>query len=233
MDVELKDRVCLLLNKRSSWSELFIHVVLSREERDDSISTVAFPSNLIHSFHYLQQLFMHTYDSMEVVFEMESSPAGGRELVTTTNNQQPLLPNLQTLHLRYMDSMDHVWKCSNWKTILILQKQSSFQNLTTIQIWYCKRIKYLFSPLVAKLLLNLKKIDIGRCEGMEEVVSNRDDKDEVMTTTYTTTTFFPNLHSLSFSYLRTLKRIGGGLGAKSSTAITTHDQFEVFFYMLL
>ncbi|MFS8006190.1 hypothetical protein Hanom_Chr14g01246321 [Helianthus anomalus] len=169
------------------------------------------------------------YVGVDAVFEMESSPAaGGRELVTTTNNQQPLLlPNLQYLELQYMDSISHVWKCSsNWKTILILQNQSSFQNITTIQIWDCNRIKYLFSPLMAKLLLNLKKIDIGWCEGMEEVVSNRDDKDEEMTTTYTTTTFFPHLHSLSFNGLRNLKRFGGGVGAKSSTGFTTHDQFK-------
>ncbi|KAJ0466362.1 putative leucine-rich repeat domain superfamily [Helianthus annuus] len=207
--------------------------VLSREERDDSISTVAFPSNLIHSFHNLQQLSMDSYDGVDAVFEMESSPAGGRELVTTTNNQQPLLPNLQKLELENMDSISHVWKCSNWKKILILQKPSSFQNLTTIFIFNCNRIKYLFSPLMAKLLLNLKKINIRWCEGMEEVVSNRDDKDEEMTTTYTTTTFFPHLHSLSFTLLGNLKRIGGGVDAKSSTAITTHEQFEVFFSMLL
>ncbi|KAJ0702077.1 putative P-loop containing nucleoside triphosphate hydrolase, leucine-rich repeat domain superfamily [Helianthus annuus] len=164
------------------------------------------------------------YDGVDTVFGIESSPAGGRELVTTTNNQQPLLPNLQNLHLEGMHSISHVWKCSNWKKILILQNQSSFQNLTTIQIQRCKRIKYLFSPLMAKLLLNLKEIDIRWCEGMEEVVSNRDDKDEEMTTTYTTTTFFPHLHSLSFTHLNTLKRIGGGIHAKSST--TTHDQFE-------
>ncbi|KAJ0658371.1 putative leucine-rich repeat domain superfamily [Helianthus annuus] len=206
--------------------------VSSREERDDSISTVAFPSNLIHSFHNLQQLSMESYDSVDGVFEIESSPAGGREFVTTTNNQKPLLPNLQYLHLQGMHSISRVWKCSNWKTILILQNQSSFQNLTTILIWDCKRIKYLFSPLMAKLLLNLKEIDIFRCEGMEEVVSDRDDKDEEMATSYTTTTFFPHLHSLSLATLENLKRIGGGVGAKSSTGITTHDQFEVFFYML-
>ncbi|KAF5767108.1 hypothetical protein HanXRQr2_Chr14g0620501 [Helianthus annuus] len=167
------------------------------------------------------------------MFEIESSLAGGRELVTTTNNQQPLLPNLQYLELQYMDSISHVWKCSNWKKILILQKQFSFQNLTTIFILGCKRIKYLFSPLMAKLLLNLKKIDIVFCEGMEEVVSRREYKDEAMTTTNKTTTFFPHLHSLSFKGLTNLKRIGGGVSAKSSTGITTHDQFEVFFYMLL
>ncbi|KAJ0762622.1 putative P-loop containing nucleoside triphosphate hydrolase, leucine-rich repeat domain superfamily [Helianthus annuus] len=221
--IEYTSRMDWNWNWNWNWQE---EEVSSREERDDSSkSTVAFPSSLMYSFHSLQELCMMGYDGVDAVFEIESS-SGGRQLVTNTTNQQPLLPHLQNLELKYMHSMDHVWKCSNWKRFLILQKQSSFQNLTTMYIDSCKRIKYLFSPLMAKLLLNLKEIEIKWCNGMEEVVSNRDDKDEEMTTTYTTTTFFPHLHSLSFQRLQNLKRIGGGVIAKSSTGITTHDQFE-------
>ncbi|KAI7729686.1 hypothetical protein M8C21_000974, partial [Ambrosia artemisiifolia] len=90
--------------------------------------------------------------------------------------------------------------------------QSSFQSLTSIYLWDCKRIKYLFSPLMAKLLSNLKTIDIEWCDYMEEIVSNRDDKDEETAATYETTTLFPHLHSLKLYCMRNLKRIGGGAG---------------------
>ncbi|KAI3797055.1 hypothetical protein L1987_39745 [Smallanthus sonchifolius] len=159
-------------------------------------------------------------DGLEVVFEIESNP-NSRELVTTTNNQQPLLPNLQHLHLDYLKSMSHVWKCNNWNKFLSLEKQSSFQNLSTIYILKCHRIKYLFSPLMVKLLYNIKTIDIWYCDGIEEVVSNRDDKDEETTTsiTHTTTTFFPHLQSLEFGWLENLKLIGGGDDG-------VHDEFK-------
>ncbi|KAI3796938.1 hypothetical protein L1987_39625 [Smallanthus sonchifolius] len=71
---------------------------------------------------------------------------------------------------------------------------------------------------MARVLSNLKTIDIRRCDGMEEVVSDRDDTDEDKKTD-----LFPHLHSLSFHDLTNLKRIGGG-GGDSTNLI--HDQFK-------
>ncbi|CAI9266132.1 unnamed protein product [Lactuca saligna] len=147
------------------------------------------------------------------------------------------------LKLFYMDNMSHVWKCSNWNKFFTLPKQQSespFHNLTTISIDNCESIKYLFSPLMAELLSNLKKVKIHGCDGIEEVVSNRDDEDEEMTTftsTHTTTILFPHLDSLTLRFLKNLKCIGGG-GAKdegsneisfNNTTATTAvlDQFEL------
>ncbi|KAL7613134.1 hypothetical protein Lser_V15G04862 [Lactuca serriola] len=142
--------------------------------------------------------------------------------------------------------MSHVWKCSNWNKFFTLPKQQSespFHTLTTIYISNCKSIKYLFSPLMAKLLSNLKKVKISGFDAIEEVVSNRDDEDEEMTTsTYKTTNLFPHLDSLTLIFLNNLKCIGGG-GAKvegsneisfNNTTATTAvlDQFE-FFHVVL
>ncbi|CAH1435323.1 unnamed protein product [Lactuca virosa] len=196
----------------------------------------------MHSFHNLHKLKLERVKGVEVVFEIESPTS--RELVTTHHNQQQsiILPNLQELDLWNMDNMIHVLKCSNWNKFFTLPKQQSespFHNLTTIPIMNCKSIKYLFSPLMAELLSNLKTIMIRECDGMEEVVSNRDDEDEEMTTsTQTTTNLFPHLDSLTLKYTRNLKCIGGG-GAKAkdgsneisfnNTTATTAvlDQFEL------
>ncbi|KAK9080338.1 hypothetical protein SSX86_000096 [Deinandra increscens subsp. villosa] len=193
---------------------LIMQSTQSRRKKDDNISSVAFPSsNLLHSFHYLHELDLDGCNGVEVVFEIVNS---------SSNDQQPLLPNIQRLHLQKMDNMSHVWKCSNWNKFLILYKQSSFNNLTTIILENCNRIKYLFSPFVAKLLSNLKKIDIHSCDGMEEVVSNRDDNDEDEEITRDIiAAFFPHLESLNFSWLKNLKRIGGG-----ETTTVFHDQFS-------
>ncbi|CAI9270372.1 unnamed protein product [Lactuca saligna] len=216
--------------------------ILSEEETlqvtTSCISNV-FPSCLMHSFHNLHKLKLEKYGGVEVVFEIESPTTS--ELVTTHHNQQPpiILPNLQELYVSDMDNMSHVWKCSNWNKFITLPKQQSespFHNLTNISIYNCKSIKYLFSPLMAKFLSNLKKVEIELCYGIEEVVSNKDDKDEEMnTSTRTSTILFPQLDSLIIRYMKNLKCIGGG-GTKdgsntisfnnTTTATASLDQFE-------
>nr|AAD03157.1 resistance protein candidate RGC2S [Lactuca sativa] len=218
-----------------------------QEVTDTNISNdvVLFPSCLMHSFHNLHKLKLERVKGVEVVFEIESESPTSRELVTTHHNQQHpiILPNLQELDLSFMDNMSHVWKCSNWNKFFTLPKQQSespFHNLTTIHMFSCRSIKYLFSPLMAELLSNLKDIWISGCNGIKEVVSKRDDEDEEMTTftsTHTTTILFPHLDSLTLRLLENLKCIGGG-GAKdegsneisfNNTTATTAvlDQFEL------
>ncbi|PWA65779.1 NB-ARC domains-containing protein [Artemisia annua] len=194
----------------------------SREEVNDGISKVALPFSLLHTFHNLHELVLYDYKAVEVVFEI-TTPSS-RESPHNTQ-QPPILPYLEDLQLYNMGRMSHVWKCS-WNEFLFLQKpqsQSSFHNLTTITMYECNSIKYLFSPLMAKLLSNLKKIHISFCDGIEEVVSNRDDKDASIYS-HTTTTFFPHLDTLRLNRLRNLKCIGGGANG-ISTGI--HDQLKL------
>ncbi|KAI7747563.1 hypothetical protein M8C21_012075, partial [Ambrosia artemisiifolia] len=196
---------------------------------DGNMSIVSFPSyHLKHTFHDLRKICFEGFKGAEVMFDMEY-PSINRELVPTLQQQpSPLLPCLEELELSFMDKLNHVWKCNKWNEFFILYKnqpQSSFQNLTTISLSKCKSMKYLFSPLMSKLLSNLKTIYINLCEGMEEVVSNRDDDDddqeEVLTTS--TTTLFPCLSYIKLDSLHNLKRIGGV--AKGKTNVT-HDQFK-------
>nr|KAJ0223614.1 hypothetical protein LSAT_V11C200052270 [Lactuca sativa] len=92
---------------------------------------------------------------------------------------------------------------------------------------------------MAELLSNLQKVKIEYCDGIEEVVSKKDDEDEEMTTstsTHTSTPLFPHLDSLILNQLKNLKCIGGG-GAKdesneisfnnTTTTTTFHDQFKL------
>ncbi|XP_023760079.1 uncharacterized protein LOC111908484 isoform X1 [Lactuca sativa] len=202
-------------------TEILLEEETLQEVTDTNISNdvVLFPSSLIHSFHSLRKVSLDKYEGVEVVFEIGSPTS--RELVTThRNQQQPILPNLEELDLSYMDNMSHLWKC-NWNKFFTLPKQQSespFHNLTIIHIRYCKNIKYLFSPLMAELLSNLKKVYIENCDGIEEVVSNRNDEDEGMTkSTRSSTTLFPHLDSLTLRCMNNLKCIGGG-GAKDEVS---------------
>ncbi|KAI3745596.1 hypothetical protein L6452_07997 [Arctium lappa] len=207
--------------------------VISNEEMaevGDSISNVVVPYYLIHNLHHLHTIFIENCNQVDVVFEIDITSSS--KLETT---QQPL----KDLKLKNMECMSHVWKCY-WNKFLIPHKQqpegssSSFHNLTTIELHRCKNVKYLFSPLMAKILSNLKDVTISSCDVIEEVVSSRDadeDEDEEMTSfrsTNTSTNLFPHLDILCLWDLPNLKHIGGGEISFGNTNTTTsiHDQFK-------
>ncbi|KAF5770847.1 putative P-loop containing nucleoside triphosphate hydrolase, leucine-rich repeat domain superfamily [Helianthus annuus] len=191
--------------------------VTSNEEIQDVVENgfnVVFPSYLIPTFQH-QLSYLSLSGRVNVVFEMRN---GEPETPQDTEQQILLFPHLKDLSLSQMETLTHVWKCDNWNKFSVLHKQSSFRSLTTIYMSRCDKIKYLFSPLMAKLLSNLKTIEISTCGGLEEVVSKRDDKDEEMATS-TTTNVFPHLHFLKLRSLKNLKRIGGGGKIKVSKVV--------------
>ncbi|XP_023766273.2 uncharacterized protein LOC111914798 isoform X1 [Lactuca sativa] len=214
--------------------------VISKTEISKVYGNIPDIESSIHPkpFHvnHLQTLVVSGCKDVEVVFEIESSSNSNSTTDFTTSlhkyNHQPpplLLPHLKSLYLINMERMSDVWKC-NWKKLVIPQNQSqsySFHNLTQIFMSDCHSIKYLFSPLMGKLLPNLKRVEIWFCDGIEEVVSNRDindENEEIISSTHTNTiSSFPLLDLLNLWNLPSLKSIDGG------TKITTtsiHDQFK-------
>ncbi|KAD7477445.1 hypothetical protein E3N88_00581 [Mikania micrantha] len=191
---------------------------------DEDMSIVAFPSyHLTRAFNHIRKIEFRSVEGAEVLFEIETLGISGELVSSHLQQSLPLLPCLEELELHSMDNMSHVWKCNNWNKFFILHKhqsQSSFQNLTSIKSWQCNGIKYLFSPLMSKLFSSLNTLDIMFCEGIEEVVSNRDDDhvdDETLNTS--TTTFFPCLNDLSLFSLDNLKQIGGGVAKCSRMGV--------------
>ncbi|KAD7478956.1 hypothetical protein E3N88_02092 [Mikania micrantha] len=161
--------------------------------------------------HHLQKLELRNDKRVkEVLFEMDST------------HQQYLPYGLEFLFLGGLHEMSHVWKCNNWKKNLIPQRQPAtlqlqlpFQNLTNISLDYCHRLKYLFSPIMVKYLSNLKSLFIHRCDGIEEIISSRDDaadaneEENVASSTsshqISTTFLFPQLNVLSLQDLPCLR----------------------------
>ncbi|KAD7477454.1 hypothetical protein E3N88_00590 [Mikania micrantha] len=191
---------------------------------DEDMSIVAFPSyHLTRAFNKIRKIKFESVEGAEVLFEIETLGISG-ELVSAHQQQSlPLLPFLEELELWKMDNMSHVWKCNSWNKFFILhnhQPPSSFRNLTNITLVECNGLKYLFSPLMSKILSNLKNLQIGFCKGIEEVVSNRDDDlvdDETLNTF--TTTLFPYLDVLVLHSLYNLKQIGGGVAKCSRMGV--------------
>ncbi|CAI9270331.1 unnamed protein product [Lactuca saligna] len=205
-------------------------------EVDGNIPNVESSIHPIPSLNHLRGLNVWRCNNVEVVFEIESSSNSSSSTDFTTtlhkyNHQPPplLLPHLKSLWLEDVERMSDVWKF-NWKKLVIPQNQSqsySFHNLTTIYMEKCHSIMYLFSPVMGKLLPNLKEVEIWNCDGIVEVVSNRDindENEEIISSTHTNTfSSFPLLDLLFLQSLPRLKSIDGG------TTITTtsiHDQFK-------
>ncbi|MFS8006183.1 putative P-loop containing nucleoside triphosphate hydrolase, leucine-rich repeat domain superfamily [Helianthus anomalus] len=177
-------------------------------EVDDYYSNVTYPSYLLHTCRQLKYLHLCNDERVEeVVFDMDSP--SNRNLATI--HPQPLLPCVESISLDGLE-MSHVWK-GNWNKFFIPQHQPlqfPFQNLTDITLWECHRIKYLFSPLMAKYLFNLKKVILQWCYGIEEVISRRDDENEDYTTAAffdQDPTFFPHLDTLQLEFLKCLKSV--------------------------
>ncbi|KAL4586182.1 hypothetical protein LXL04_010814 [Taraxacum kok-saghyz] len=195
--------------------------VISEVEISEVCSNI---SDAKFSFNHLEALDVYGCKDVEVMFEIGSS-SNSKDLTTTGHNHQPLLlPYLKDLNLGNMERMSHVWKC-NWNRLVIPQNQSqsSFHNLTTIRLSNCNIIKYLFSPLMGKLLSNLKNVSIRECAAIEEVVSNGHDEMDTSISTHTNTSFFPCLEKLLLDGLPLLKSIDGGT---TVTTTSIHDQFK-------
>ncbi|KAL4586180.1 hypothetical protein LXL04_010812 [Taraxacum kok-saghyz] len=195
--------------------------VISEVEISEVCSNI---SDAKFSFNHLEALEVKGCKDVEVMFEIGSS-SSSKDLTITRHNHQPLLlPYLKRLDLENMERMSHVWKC-NWSRLVIPQNQSqsSFHNLTNIRLLNCNIIKYLFSPLIGKLLSNLKNVSIRECAAIEEVVSNGHDEMDTPISTHTNTSFFPCLEKLFLDGLPLLKSIDG---VTTVTTTSIHDQFK-------
>ncbi|KAF3445369.1 hypothetical protein FNV43_RR10545 [Rhamnella rubrinervis] len=88
----------------------------------------------------------------------------------------PVLNKLRNLELINLDELIHIWNIKNCPQQVIT---SSFQNLTSLQISSCPRLRYLFPPSIAKLLMALESIDIRGCESMQVIVARKEEDENV------------------------------------------------------
>ncbi|KAJ9542287.1 hypothetical protein OSB04_028793 [Centaurea solstitialis] len=196
------------------------------DDDDDDIRNVAFPSYLVHTFPQLHTLQLRAFKGAEVVFKIESSSC--RKLGNKEDVDE--LIGMKRNKTHYDRS----------QLILVSQQQPTIVNLTSIELWECNRIKYLFTPLIAKLLSNLIKIDVRWCKAIKEVVSNVDDEYDEMAasiSSHINTTFFPHLDHLVLQFLPCLKRInavGNNCGGnKPASTITASSAYDHRFQILL
>ncbi|KHG18832.1 hypothetical protein F383_25693 [Gossypium arboreum] len=75
-----------------------------------------------------------------------------------------ILSNLQTLTISHCDDLKNIGASS-----------LSFQNLTTLEVSYCKMMTNLLTPLIVENLVQLTTMKVSDCTEMTEIVTNEGD----------------------------------------------------------
>ena len=84
------------------------------------------------------------------------------------------------------------------------------ENLTSLEVWNCNKLKYLFSFAVAVRLVKLESLKVSDCSEMEDVVALRK---KLATEEYPQSSeliLFPKLESIVLYDLEGLKSFCGG-----------------------
>lgn len=137
-----------------------VEITLTKEEEQNVSETEnqakmlsLFQYNLIESLTKLEELVAHRCDSLEVIFELEGRNA----------EESNIFNNLTMLSLEDLPKLLHIWKKGP-------RDIKGFNYLRFLRVVRCGSLKCLFTPSIAKLLVKLEKIDVHRCNEMEEIL---------------------------------------------------------------
>ncbi|KAF3947182.1 hypothetical protein CMV_026652 [Castanea mollissima] len=155
---------------------------LEKQKMTDIQQHKLFSSNTILWAPNLENLELGRADSLEVVFDLEGPKAN------TDHQRIAVFAQLKTLELEDLSELRYVWK----NVPLGIQ---GFQKLTSIEVRYCHRLRYLFPSSIAKLLVQLQSVLIHKCDAIENIVQ-RDGEEEA-----TDIILFPRVSSLTLRYL--------------------------------
>ncbi|KAB2006674.1 hypothetical protein ES319_D11G363600v1 [Gossypium barbadense] len=164
--------------------DLFSHIKVLQITEYIKDSEV-FPFHFFQRFSNLQELKMVGRNFKEF------SPYEGD--VVEERNVTMLLPRINKLTLQGVDKMTHLWKqgspfhhiCANLETLKVSEcvslislscASSSFQNLTTLDVWNCKEMVELITSSKAQCLEQLVTLKIGDCKMMREVIASDGDE---------------------------------------------------------
>ncbi|KAI8558710.1 hypothetical protein RHMOL_Rhmol04G0118200 [Rhododendron molle] len=157
----------------------------------DKLSNILFPSNLIECIEKLERLEVQFCNSVEVAFDLGKLNIGGEG---NGNISISIFPCLSILRISYLPKLRHVW--ANYPPRI----SQGFQNLKSLCVSDCDSLKILVFPFVARLLVNLKELDICACEATEAIIGwEEEEVDDGIRTIV-----FPQLTFLSLNNLQLL-----------------------------
>ena len=123
-----------------------------------------FPSHIIECLKNLESIVLVDLPSLEIIFQLE-------ELNVEESYMAPMLDQLRKLNLGDLPKLMHIWK-KGPKRIM------GFGNLRLLNVWECNSLTYLFAPSIAKFLVMLEKIEVIRCEKIEEILARAGEEEK-------------------------------------------------------
>ncbi|CAJ1947302.1 unnamed protein product [Sphenostylis stenocarpa] len=144
------------------------------------------PSNVIHIFQNLKELTIKNCGSLVEVFESHGVDA--KEMHSMIHYK------LEALNLYFLPKLTHLWK--NYGGVL------GFQKLRILKVQHCGNLSSLFSPSIARSLVQLRHLRVHSCHMMEEITTKEDEETEGSNNAMIV---FPLLSKLELRYVPNLK----------------------------
>ncbi|KAK8576342.1 hypothetical protein V6N13_090815 [Hibiscus sabdariffa] len=154
--------------------------------KGNGVKSVDFQISFLERFNNLVQLCISGCEIKELFWTEEDTGSKGtypRTLSTIRKLELTGLCNLKNYLWKQDIQVDHilpnletleVHKCENLMSLG--SSSASFQNLTTLKVWNCKGMKYLDTCVAVHGLSQLKKLIIGECISMKEIVGSEEDE---------------------------------------------------------
>ncbi|KAM7480855.1 hypothetical protein LguiB_005438 [Lonicera macranthoides] len=163
--------------------EMEKHVLLKVDEMQDG------------SLYNLKVIIVSNCNDMESIFDFERLKTGREELATV------VLGQLESMALSFMDKLTHIWR-------MVPRRIQGFHNLRNLEVECCPKLRYLLSPLVAKMVVNLQHLKLSYCRMIEQVIRTEEEEKEeedIFEINIIDKIVFPQLRVLSLEELENLR----------------------------
>uniref|UniRef100_A0A2P2MRK2 Putative disease resistance protein At4g27220 n=1 Tax=Rhizophora mucronata TaxID=61149 RepID=A0A2P2MRK2_RHIMU len=172
----------------------FCKLRILRVEQAEALRKVFPSSMLVRRFLNLEELFIEDCESLEEVFDIQGLMINVEEAEVATAAWTQFI----ILDIRSLPNLKHVWNKDPRELLF-------FHNLNDVKIWDCPNLRSLFPASVARGLLELETLAIGKC-GIEEIVEKEEGEE-----TTAPGFVFPKLNNLTLWTLPELKRFYPGM----------------------
>ncbi|KAM7480883.1 hypothetical protein LguiB_005466 [Lonicera macranthoides] len=140
------------------------------------------------SLYNIKDIIVSDCNDMESIFDFKRLKTGRKELAKV------VLGQLESMDLSYMDKLTHIWR-------MVPRRIQGFRNLRILEVQSCPKLRYLLSPLVAKMVVNLQYLKLKDCWVIEQVIRTEEEEEINMIDKIV----FPQLRVLSLEKLENLR----------------------------
>ncbi|TXG65706.1 hypothetical protein EZV62_006981 [Acer yangbiense] len=184
----------------------------SLEVRKCNKLLTVFQSNMVERVTRLEYLTIRDCDLVEEIFDLQ-----GVDYEESHPAKETLL---RKLDFKGLPKLKHIWNKDP-------QKMFTYQKLSSVYVYDCMSLKYLFPVSIAESLLELKQLCVHHC-GVEEIVAGDQGEAKVAATFV-----FPRITSLDLNNLPQLKTFYRGVHTSQwqnlkSLAMHYCDKVELF-----